>query len=260
MFKAQVIADSVNPTGQRITTMLLRYPRFIHAEFMTHRVFSRNASSSRAIPVSKIIADVEENPVIPVHWGKNQRGMQAREEIEDRGRARAEWLAAAQDAVKHARRLSELGVHKQVVNRILEPFSSIAVLVTATEWDNFFRLRAHPDAQPEMKTLAYCMLDAYHNSRPDEREVGDWHIPFGDRMPEGLSLRDQVRVATARCARLSYRTHDGDVSLERDLELHDRLEAAGHWSPFEHCAVAQPHAGPCANFRGWMSYRMLQGH
>src|ERR1700693_1578480 len=105
---AKIVADSVGQAGQRITTMQLRYPKFIHGEFMTHRVFSRNASSSRAIPVERLIQDVIDDPAMPVFWGKNQKGMQAKEELtgNDLYMAKREWLRARDQAVASARMLA----------------------------------------------------------------------------------------------------------------------------------------------------------
>ena len=150
---AKIIADSISPAGARLTTLQLRYPRFIHAEFMTHRMFSRNASSSRAIPVERLIQDVLDDPAMPVFWGKNQPGMQAREDhhalvggegvsgydhFDDSITREAAWLISRGIAIQHAREFAKAGYHKQIVNRLLEPFSHINVVVTATEWENFF--------------------------------------------------------------------------------------------------------------------------
>lgn len=153
---AKIVADSISPAGGRLVTMELCYPRFIHSEFLTHRMFSRNASSSRAIPVEKMLQQVQENPAMPVHWGKNQPGMQAREEIFP-NTGKDLWKIYAKQTAKNAEELNLIGYHKQVVNRLLEPFQYIKVIVTATEWDNFFKLRLHEDAQPEMYELARCM-------------------------------------------------------------------------------------------------------
>lgn len=189
MITAKIIADSkVGDT--RLTTMVLRYPRFIHSEFMTHRVFSRNASSSRAIPVQKLIEQVEKDPAMPVWWGKNQSGMQAREQLEPDKleKALTYWHAARYAAVNHARMLSSIGVHKQLVNRILEPWQYIEVVVTSTDWANFYALRNHPDAQPEMQALAKAMYEAHQASTPVELGLGDWHLPF-------ITPDDRTRVA-----------------------------------------------------------------
>ena len=140
---AKIIEDSISPTRARLVTYQLRYPRFIHAELMTHRLFSRNASSSRAIPVQRLLADIEEDPAMPVHWGVNQKGMQAHEEMDafQISAAKALWLEARDNALSYARALDGMGLHKQLTNRITEPWAHISVVCTATEWDNFFMLR-----------------------------------------------------------------------------------------------------------------------
>ena len=244
---AKSVLSSISPEGVRIDTLLLRYPRFIHAEFMTHRQFSRNASSSRAIPVERLIADVENDPAMPIFWGKNRKGMQAREELGDieKGCAIDSWLEAKDNAVRAASSMAAGGAHKQIVNRILEPFAHINVVVTATEWDNFFALRIHEDAQPEIKVLAEAMKLALDMSDPQILTFGEWHLPFvtADEISEyGLSdCNGELRyISAARCARTSYKTHDGRVStLEEDIALGERLTKSRpfHASPFEHQAM-----------------------
>lgn len=245
---AKSVLASESPDGVRIDTLLLRYPRFIHAEFMTHRQFSRNASSSRAIPVERLIADVENDPAIPIFWGKNQKGMQAREELDDEGQECAidSWLAAKDNAVRVASSMAASGLHKQIVNRILEPFAHINVVVTATKWNNFFALRIHEDAQPEIKALAEAMRGAIDGATPQILSYGEWHLPFvnSDEIAEYGGLTDpsgNLRVVSAaRCARTSYKTHDGRVSsLEEDITLGERLTKSRpfHASPFEHPAT-----------------------
>lgn len=266
MIEAKVIADSVSPSRVRLTTFVLEYPRFIHAELMTHRVFSRNASSSRAIPIEKIIGKIEETPAMPVHWGINQKGMQAEKEVDKITSAICEslWLEARDNAVKIAKSLSDIGIHKQVVNRILEPFSHISVVLTATEFDNFFGLRCHPDAQPEMRVLAEKMRDAYYSSNPTKLEIGQWHLPFikpeeklipgNYNSPKNEGLL--IKASTARCARVSYLTHDRkNPTLDEDIVLHDRLLSSKHMSPFEHIATPASSLEFTGNFRGWIQYR-----
>jgi thymidylate synthase ThyX len=241
----------------------VRYPRFIHSEMMTHRAFSRNAASSRAIPIKKMIAAVRAEPALPVYWGRNQTGMSAREEIapELAERARAEWTAALDDALRHAERLAaqDIDLHKQLVNRLLEPFAWITVIITATEWANFFTQRAHPDAQPEIKHIAEMMLQAYGASTPQPVALGRWHLPLIQDDERELPDAELCKLSVARCARVSYLTHDGKRDRGKDLELYERLlggGANGHWSPFEH--VATPALDPqqhSANFVGWEQYR-----
>lgn len=255
MFEAKIIADSINPNANRVTTFLLTYPRFIHAELMTHRVFSRNAASSRAIPITKIIEQIETNPAMPVRWGMNGKGMQ------DHGcfvgveaeKAKQMWLDAARSAVESANKLKEAGLHKQVVNRVLEPFMWMTTLVTATEWENFYALRLHKDAQPEFQYLAHIMLQNYINNKPKVSGWGDWHIPFGDQTDGDHDLLTRLKIATARAARTSYLTITNKVDVQRDKDLHDALASSGHWSPFEHACFAVHHT--VGNFRGWRQYR-----
>jgi thymidylate synthase ThyX len=243
--------------------MEVRYPRFIHSEFMTHRVFSRNAASSRAIPIKKMIAAVREEPAMPIYWGRNQSGMSAREAVapEIEARAKDEWRAALDDALRHAERLSdsEIDLHKQLVNRLLEPFAWITVIITATEWANFFTQRCHADAQPEIKHLADLMLEAYRASRPTPVAAGRWHLPLIADDERDLGDDLLCKLSVARCARVSYLTHDGRRDHARDLELYERLlggGANGHWSPFEHVATPASAADArSANFIGWEQYR-----
>lgn len=258
---AKVVLDSISGVGKRITTLELVYPRFIHSELMTHRAFSRNSASSRAIPVERMIQMVQEDPAMPIAWGKNTRGMQAKEDLpySDMAKAQCAWLDAMQWAVEHAEILASLNVHKQIVNRLLEPFMHMTTLVTATEWENFFTLRDHPDAQPEIQALAKEMRKALDESSPTLRM---WHMPFiNDTLHQPLNLL--AGISAARCARVSYLNHDGtNPDIERDLALARRLAASGHWSPFEHvaCANLRPERSSMeANFQGWKQLRHVMG-
>lgn len=259
MITAKIIKDSISPISKRITTYVLEYPRFIHAEVMTHRVFSRNAASSRAIPIKKMIEDVEKNTAAPIHWGLNQKGMQAYEEADAKTiiHAKIIWYHARDLAIQQAKKLMDLGIHKQVCNRLLEPFVKIRVLLTGTDFDNFFKLRAHKAAQPEIRELAYKMLDLYNTNVPEKKEFGQWHIPFSEYMPEGADLKTQLKIATARAARLSYNSFEGDMDIDKDIKLHDSLLAEGHFSPFEHCAEADWVAQRFGNFKCWKQYRSI---
>lgn len=257
MINAEIVADSIGPNSDRITTFLLRYPRFIHSELMTHRAFSRNAASSRAIPIKRMIEDVKKETAQPAIWGRNQAGMQSNEVlgIIEEEKARAIWLEAMVDAANHAERLFNVGAHKQIANRLIEPFAHMVTLVTATDWTNFFALRAHKDAQPEFQILAYRMLGRYLHTTPAVKKVGEWHIPYGDRMPDGLSVEDQIKVATARAARTSYMTFDGEIDAIKDIGLHDKLTTSNHWSPAEHPAQCMGDSNYYGNFKGWKQYR-----
>jgi hypothetical protein len=263
---AKIIADSLGYGAPRLTTMELRYPRFIHAEFMTHRVFSRNASSSRAIPVERLIQDVLDDTAMPIHWGKNQAGMQARVEHDapvvfrnDAVPPDLAWTRARDVAISAAERFAAAGYHKQIVNRLLEPFSHINVVVSATEWSNFFALRDHPDAQPEIQALARTMREAMEHSTPkyvSAEEIG-WHLPYVLDEEKSLYRPDVLtKVSAARCARVSYKTHDGKpAEIAKDLELFDRLAKADppHLSPLEH--VCKPTCVTNSNLKGWTQLR-----
>lgn len=263
-FQARVICDSVNPAGCRLTTWVLKYPRFIHAELLTHRQFSRNSSSSRARPVKVMIQEVLDDPVMPVHWGQNQRGMQADQEVDDTAReaAQREWLAARDAAVASVQALQELGIHKQIANRILEPWMWISVVLSTTTHANWFALRDHPDAQPEIATLARMMRDALAASEPTPTAADGWHLPFVRESEQELPFETQLAVATARCARVSYLTHEGARDVEKDVTLHERLRTSRppHASAFEHCARATAGREGSGNFQGWVQYRHMLPH
>lgn len=247
---ASVIADSRHPiSGARITTFLLKYPRMIHGELMTHRNLSRNASSSRAIPVEKFIQWIQEDPAMPVRWQKNVRGMQGGADLEpdEVDKAKDIWLETRDLVIEQTKKLIALNVHKQIANRMLEPWHHITVVATATNWANLFALRCHPMAQPEFQELAVKMLKEYCRSTPaqlstDSTDPSAWHLPFihvEDRAV--LTLPQLIARSVARCARTSYNNHDGTKStIEKDVELHDMLVVAKplHASPAEHQAHA----------------------
>lgn len=268
-YACQILLDSINPTGNRLTTFQITYPRFVHSEFMTHRVFSRNSASSRAIPVAKMIEAVENDPVMPVWWGKNESGMQAKEELcsENQERAKQRWLDARSDAVHNVKNLMSIGLHKQIANRILEPWMWITVIASATELDNFFALRCHPDAQPEIQRIAYMMHEVYSGSTAQDLAWGEWHVPFpGDTARWELSENalDEakrgdsraIKISTGKLTRVSFLTHEGKRDFEEDIALHDRILKAGHMSPFEHCAFADKGPQTC-NFKGFTQYRKM---
>lgn len=259
---ATVIADSISSYGKRITTLQLKYPRFIHSEFLTHRTCSRNSSSSRAIPVAKMIEQVRTDPAMPIHWGKNRPGMQADGEIENKDKAVNRWRAAANSAADQAEEMIDLGLHKQIVNRVLEPFQWMHTIVTATEWDNFFELRCHPDAQPEFQALANAIRTAMDNSVPVIRSGSlAWHLPYiSDEERANLHTYTLPKISAARCARVSYLKHDGTApSIEDDMALFERLVGSKplHASPIEHQACASNSMTRSRNFLGWVQYRDL---
>lgn len=275
---AKIIEDSISFAGKRITTMEITFPRFILPEFNTHRVFSRNFSSSRAIPTKKMIDMVRTAPATPIHWGKNQPGMQANNELPEyvQGLAKAHWNAAAIQAANVAEGMLELGLHKQVVNRVLEPFIMAKGIVTATDFDNWFELRAHPDAQPEIQELALQMKGAMLASFPKELSVLEWHLPYvteAERADRYFSDKAELlrQISAARCCRVSYLKHDGSAaSISDDLALCEKLIGAKplHASPFEHQAtpdiIVPGNRMEMArwkspelhgNFTGWIQYR-----
>lgn len=260
--------------GPDITTLELKYPRFIHSEFMTHRMFSRNSSSSRAIPVDKMIDNVLMDPVFPIHWGKNQKGMQATEELNENSKNVATnlWANALLQTLGVARQLGQLGVHKQVVNRLIEPFAHMTVIVTATEWDNFLALRNHEAAQPEIRELASqiekLLLDNSNRAGLD----GKLHAPYSsdvaveDEYQErvnffGILIPKYILVSVGRCCRVSYLTHEGKRDPKDDMRLAVNLLENGHMSPFEHVAFCSHNvSGMFDNFKGWLSLRRLIPH
>ncbi|HTX59583.1 MAG TPA: FAD-dependent thymidylate synthase, partial [Verrucomicrobiae bacterium] len=256
-YSARVLLDSIAPSGIRLTTLEVTFPRFVLSEFNTHRVLSRNSASSRAIPTSKLLERVMGEPVVPLEWGRNKAGMQADDVIseEEALEARRIWLAARDAAVAHARQLLELKVHKQELNRILEPFLWHTVIVTATEWENFFLLRCSPAAQPEIRKAALLMRDAIESSAPAAVGIGDWHLPLIQDDERSLPIEQQKMISAARCARVSYLTHEGRREIGKDIELHDRLKGERHLSPFEHVATPSGDAQFHANFRGWRQMR-----
>lgn len=263
---AKVIKHSVDRNGKEIFTLQLKYPRFIHSEFMTHRVFSRNAMSSRAVPVAKMLEQVINDPAMPIHWGRNQPGMQAYEELDQpqKIRVQALWKKAALAAAEVAEEMMKEGAHKQVANRILEPFQFMHVVVTATEWKNWGNLRLHEAADPNIQELARVAKQAMTASKPELLQDGDWHLPYvlpSERA--SLPLAALLKISAARCARVSYIKHDGtDPDLDEDIALFDRLVGSEplHASPIEHQAMAdtwarKPHA--TGNFVGWVQFRKL---
>ena len=214
---------------------------------MTHKMLSKNAASSRAIPIQKMIDMVRENPAMPVHWGKNQHGMQAGEELDEisTNLAKMNWEESSLSAADYAAHLAEIGAHKQIVNRILEPFQWMKTVMTGTEWANFYWLRNHPDAQPEFQHLAKMMWEEQQGSVPVALDPGEWHLPYYDKgfwtknSPD--SLEDAMAISMSCCAQVSYRVLDD--TLEKSKRVVERLNLEGkngepvHASPSEHQAT-----------------------
>lgn len=291
---AKMIAHSVGADAPPLATMELRYWRGIHSELMTHRVLSRNARSSRAVPVPRLIEEVATNPFVPKHWGANQKGMQAGAEHDadvlinlhglglskQYGREKG-WLWARDAAVAAAQAFHDAGYHKQIVNRLLEPFMFIDVLVTSTEWSNFFALRDDPMAEPHFRDLAVEMKEAMTASAPRFLKPGEWHLPYISeedmnpiidhwRKVGGNGLEIQRAVSVTRCARISYTPFHGESGdIASEVERHDKLVSARpmHASPCEHQATPDTmghldwdRPDLHGNLRGWIQYRKtLQG-
>jgi len=274
---AKVIQDSVcTRTATRITTFELEYPRFIHSEFMTHRMLSRNAASSRAIPISKLVKLVEQSPARPIHWGKNIKGMQANEQLDmpELLQATQLWDEIARATSNTARKFDALNLHKQVSNRILEPYQLIKVVCTATSYDNFFHLRKHPDAQPEIKELATVMWDAYNKSNPVGLAKGEWHVPYILREDSELGLQyyiweeqdnlekqivktyltaeQAIMISASCCAQVSYRILNTDIAKARDIFQRLVESKPVHASPLEHQATPMTNlTNSCSSCDSW---------
>ena len=296
LITAKVIADSVCPQGVRMTTMEIEYPRFILAELNTHRMLSKNSASSRAIPVKAMHDFIKDNPATPVHWGKNQPGMKASEELVgvDLAEAHRLWNRAKEDALHWSWDLSEhLGLHKQIANRVTEPWMTMKTVISGTEWTNFFHLRNHADAQPEIKALAEAMTVAYTTHLPVELKPGEWHLPYitiGTYVPTGelqyfdenfnrLSLEDAKIISASCCAQVSYRKND--PGFTKAFKIWEQLieNDPVHASPIEHQATPMDIDSMCrfepetwqlgvthvsansdlwsGNLRGWIQHRKL---
>lgn len=242
-----------------LVTMVLKYPRYIHSELLTHRMFSRNSSSSRATPVKTLLNNIKKDPATPIVWGSNKSGMQAGEELTGWRLAVAKftWFLACRFAVFFSGILHAVGLHKQHANRITEPYQHINTLVTATEWENFFKLRNHPDAQPEIQALAKAMQKAINRSEPEVLKYGQWHLPFiTEEEHSKYCLADLKKASAARCARIAYARHGSPaVDLSNDISLYTRLAGSDpkHLSPLEH--VALPSKTSKNNFRYWKQLR-----
>jgi thymidylate synthase ThyX len=319
MYEAKILLDSISETGKRLTTFQVTFSRIVLSEYNTHRMLSRNSASSRAIPFLKQLSYIVSDPFIPDQFPINGKGMQPLEyysiDSVEHKLATGVWLSARDSMIEHAKKLTGnlpagyessgsdfrsdkeifLNVHKQIANRLLEPFMYHTVICTASEWDNFFKLRTHSDAQREIKRIADMMYDLYHSnynpvlSSPQNVQYlkeGEWHCPLVTKEDEKLiddyiaenlghesiidstNLEIKKKISAARCARVSYLTHDGVRDIFKDLELFARLTASGHWSPLEH--VARPFFVKVpsvfgqdehyqdlwsGNFLGWKAYR-----
>lgn len=266
-YSAKIIADSISPEGKRITTFELVYPRLVHSEFMTHRLFSRNAASSRAIPVGKLIDLVRKKPARPYRFGANQPGMQDKgvdfnAEIAAGYTAEEWWDLAALSAIRFAEEFAAAGYHKQIANRLLEPFQFIKTVLTATEFENFWWLRIDADADPSIKAIAELMKEVFDKSTPEELLPGQWHTPYVEHFydnvgTEGddlfifagyyvedengnkviLDVEEAKAISASCCAQVSYRVLN--VLKEKALDIYAKLISGAkvHASPFEHQAT-----------------------
>lgn len=276
---AKVIADS-KFNNTRLITLEIELHRFVLSEMNTHRTLSRNFQSSRAVPIKNMIEQVRNDPAMPVHWGKNQPGMVAESELDvlEKEGAKLQWKEAAKKAAFMAESLSSMGVHKQVVNRLLEPFMWTKGVVTGTydAWQAFLKLRAHKDAQPEIQSLAYNIQEAIDQSTPIELKEGDWHVPyFRQHGVDGLwssyykdSLEHAIKISASCCAQVSYRQLDD--TIEKAQKIYDMLnlpcngvypENPPHFSPTEHIAVASSRMSTMYsgnfNTKDFVQYRKL---
>lgn len=295
-YDAKMLADSMSPTGHRITSMEVTMPRIVLAEFNTHRDKSRNSASSRAIPIKKMLEKVKTDPFIPRKWPKNGKGMQADGWLDEAGSelARAFWLDGRDRAVDIVSMMEKHGVHKQITNRLLEPFLFHTIIVTATEWANSFNLRLDKNAQLEIRDGFELLHNLYESSQPVDVDYGQWHLPLvrgndhGKLLEEGFSVKNIAKISCGRCGRVSYLTHDGIRDPKADVDIVDeKFVANGHMSPLEHAArpmypdeyelfsqpafkivnvdgeerlVRDPDGKPrhfCGNVEGWIQYRKL---
>jgi hypothetical protein len=275
MYKCKIVADSIGPAKIRLVTFEITYPLFVHAEFLRHRIlsrsgdeialedFSHSVASNRAIPTNRILSAVIADPVTPVWWGRNQAGMSAREELTGwRLRAAKKvWRLACLSGVIFAWLLGKIGLHKQLANRRMTPDQWVTQLVTGTDWDNFFALRCHPDAQPEIRIIAEMMRESLGLSKPEVLEVGGWHLPLveikdmHELWPQTVMVeRDACLISASRCARFSLLSEKRLPVLE-EIGKAEKLIIAGHMSPFEHQAQALENDQRIANLRGWRSFR-----
>ena len=263
MDRAEIVADSRNIWGQRVTTFQVRFPRIILSEVLTHRVLAKNTGSSRAKPTNWVITDITNNPFIPDYWGKNQSGMQAFEELEQDkiDLATKRWQEGIDYCLGLAKDLQNLGVHKQLANRCLEWCQYIDVVITGTEFNNFFALRTHKDAQPEIQVLSKMMWDAYNDNKKNSKLLlpGQVHLPYLLDDEEYLDMATKKRICSARCARVSYRPFNSDkADIEADLSLFDKLvgNVPGHWSPLEHVLTSHWRPGyKSGPVRGFKQFR-----
>ena len=258
-YACKILADSISPHGIRLTTLQATFPRFVLSELNTHRMLSRNSASSRAIPPEKLIEAVTANPFIP-EFNRRVKGMGVGDPLDavKAKEAKNVWLEARKSAVKSAEWLVRLDVDKSRVNRLLEPFMWHTAIITATEWENFFNLRCHKDAQPEIREIAKMIYRAREASTPDTLAFGEWHLPLVNSDNPVWSQAVLASASAGRCARVSYLTQENEEPLLASANRWDRLRKSGHWSPAEHPArCADSREFEASNFKGWTQLRKL---
>ncbi len=260
MIRAEVIADSINLWGQRLTTMVATFPRCILAEVNTHRAFSRNSASSRAVPVRRMLEQVRRDPFIPLQWQSAQAGMQGGTGLDDAaaGIALRAWLRARDAAADEAEHLLALGLHKTMPNRLLEPFAWHTAIISGTDWAGFWAQRCSPLAEIHMQATADAMRAVYDASTPVGVDFDEWHLPYVTADERDLPLEMQQKLSAARCARMSYLTHDGRHDQDADLALFEKLATAEpmHASPMEHQATPNRLGNrQVGNLTGWSQLR-----
>lgn len=260
-YHAEILADSINPAYERVTTLQIRMPLSVWAEFLTHRSLSRNARSNRAVPVRVTLSEVYRNPFVPEVWGRNKRGMQAGEELTGwrRYAARRLWLLARYLAMAAAWGLSALGLHKQDANRILSPWQWVDAVVTGdfAAWSNFLALRHHSQADPKIFRIAELIAEQLRSSTPRQLQWNEWHLPYY----VGRNV-EQAWESAGACARVSYAAFDGTQSDEANRKLGMDLarNTPPHASPLEHVLLATSHESSAGPVRGqWKSLRQIQG-
>ncbi len=257
-YSSKILLDSISPLKQRLLTLELTFPRIVLAEFSKHRMFSFNSASSRAIPFKKMVERVQNDMFVPIEFGREQKGMQTGEPILDADSARYTWIDAGRDAIRRANQLHELGVHKAICNRLIEPFSWITIIITATDWNNFFRLRRHIDAEVHIRKIADLAYESIQNSTPKFIDFNSWHLPLIQDDEQNLDIELKKKVSVARAARVSYLCHNGTRSIDKDIELYNRLVCGsdfGHWSSFEHAATPTKEDCYMGNLHSWKSFR-----
>ena len=245
-------------TKKRIATFTLKIPKFIWGHIISHRTLSRNSASSRAIPAKRIRREVLYNPFIPIYFGENKAGMVSGKQFSGLKLQLAKeiWLLSRYIPIFLHILGEKIGMHKEVVNRMLEPWLLVDIIITATEWKNFISLRKNVAAQPEMRYIAEKIDLLLNKSTPTILNTGEWHLPFILENEKDFDLETKKKICSARCARVSYSLFDGNISdIAADLRLCEKLSSYGHWSPFEHIAQSLAEKERIANFVGWKQYR-----